>query len=124
MFSWQRTGHGWTVAGYYDPHDLSRFGEVGNFAKGTWEKFLAYYTTATATDGALTRREKALIGLAIAHSKQCPYCIDAYTGSCLESGATPEQMHEAVHVAAALAAGIDLVHITQMHKALVRRNGT
>ncbi len=108
-------------ASYYDRGDLGRFGDVGKHAPAAWEKFLAYYTHATATDGALTKREKALIGLAVAHSKQCPYCIDAYTTSCVDSGATPDQMHEAVHVAAALAAGIDLVHATQMQNALRKK---
>jgi alkylhydroperoxidase/carboxymuconolactone decarboxylase family protein len=87
------------------------------------DKFFHYYTAATATDGALSRREKALIGLAVAHAKQCPYCIDAYTTQCLETGSNPDQMHEAVHVSAALSAGIDLVHGVQMQNAL-RAKGT
>ena len=106
---------------HYNVGDLGKFGEVGKNAGPLWEKFLAYYLAATGEDGALTAREKALIGLAVAHSKQCPYCIDAYTGSCLDRGATVEQMHEAIHVAAALAAGIDLVHGVQMRNALAAR---
>ena len=110
------------VAGsHYKVSDLGKFGEVGKNAGPMWDKFLAYYSAATAGDSALTGREKALIGLAVAHSKQCPYCIDAYTGSCLDRGATVEQMHEAIHVAAALAAGIDLVHGVQMRNALEAR---
>ena len=45
---------------------------------------------------------------------QCPYCIDAYTADSLEKGATPEQMTEAVHVAAAIRGGASLVHGVQM----------
>ena len=85
------------------------------------QKFWAYYQAATGEDGALTRREKALIGLAVAHAKQCPYCIDAYTGTCLDLRVTGDEMHEAVHVAAALAAGIDLVHAVQMQNTMKRR---
>jgi len=66
-------------------------------------------------------REKALIALAVAHAKQCPYCIDSFTSKCLDSGADAEQMHEALHVAAAMAAGIDLVHGVQMQNALRAR---
>ena len=62
----------------------------------------------------MTVREKSLIALAIAHSKQCPYCIDAYTSACLESGSNPEQMTEAVHVASAIRGGASLVHGVQM----------
>jgi alkylhydroperoxidase/carboxymuconolactone decarboxylase family protein len=106
---------------HYNVGDLARFGEVGKHAEPLWQKFLAYYGAATGEDGALTSREKALIGLAVAHAKQCPYCIDAYTGNCVDRGATVEQMHEAIHVAAALAAGIDLVHGVQMRNALAAR---
>ena len=28
----------------------------------------------------------------MAHAVQCPYCIDAYSQSCLENGANEEQM--------------------------------
>jgi alkylhydroperoxidase/carboxymuconolactone decarboxylase family protein len=106
---------------YYDSKDLNRFAEVGKFAGGLMKKFFDYYNEATGTDGALTKREKALIGLALAHTKQCPYCIDAYTTQCLESGSNPEQMTEAVHVAAALEAGMTLVHVVQMHNCLQRQ---
>ncbi len=106
---------------HYNISDLGKFGEMGKNAGPLWDKFLAYYAAATGEDGALTRREKALIGLAVAHAKQCPYCIDAYVGNCVNTGATVDQMHEAVHVAAALAAGIDLVHGVQMRNALAAR---
>lgn len=107
---------------YYESKDLGRFAEVGKFAGKLMQKFFDYYNEATGKDGALTKREKSLIGLAVAHSRQCPYCIDAYTTQCLEAGADPEQMTEAVHVAAALEAGMTLVHVVQMHNTL-QRNG-
>jgi len=57
-----------------------------------------------------------LIALAVAHAVQCPYCIDAYTKASLEKGSDPEQMTEAVHVAAAIRGGASLVHGMQMRK--------
>jgi len=107
---------------YYDTKDLKRFSEVGKFSEELMKKFFDYYNSVTAEDGALTKREKSLIALAVAHSKKCPYCIDAYTTQCLETGADPEQMTEAVHVAASMEAGITLMHGIQMHNAL-ERNG-
>jgi alkylhydroperoxidase/carboxymuconolactone decarboxylase family protein len=104
--------------GYYERADLARFAEVGNYAKPLMKKFWAYYNSVVAEDGALTHREKALIALAVAHSKQCPYCIDAYTNTLVDLGVSPDEMHEAVHVAAALGAGIDLVHGVQMQNTL------
>lgn len=101
---------------YYKPEDLPRFPEIGEGAPALWEKFNEWYG-AVFQEGALSTREKALIALAVAHSEQCPYCIDAYTRSCLEQGSNLEQMTEAVQVAAALRAGITLVHGVQMKDA-------
>ncbi len=105
---------------YYESKDLSRFAEIGKFRKELMDKFFEYYGEATGTDGALTKREKALIGLAVAHAKQCPYCIDQYTTQCLENGSNPDEMTEAIHVAAALEAGMLLVHGVQFHNGLRR----
>lgn len=98
---------------YYDPKDLGRFAEMGETSPELWEKFAAWYGAVFA-EGALSEREKALIALAVAHAVQCPYCIDAYSATCLEKGADLEQMTEAVHVAAAIRGGASLVHGVQM----------
>jgi 4-carboxymuconolactone decarboxylase len=98
---------------YYHAQDLPRFGEIGRDAPELAEKFFAWYNAVFA-EGALTAREKSLIALAVAHAVQCPYCIDAYSGDCLQKGADTEQMTEAVHVAAAIRGGASLVHGIQM----------
>lgn len=98
---------------YYDAADLARFGDMGKEAPELWEKFQAWYSAVFA-EGALDEREKALIALGVSHAVQCPYCIDAYSTACLEKGASPEQMTEAVHVAAAIRGGASLVHGVQM----------
>jgi alkylhydroperoxidase/carboxymuconolactone decarboxylase family protein len=102
------------MSSYYESQDLARFGQIGEQAKPLADEFFKYYGMVTGADGALTKREKALIALAVAHAEKCPYCIDAYTTACLEAGADPEQMMEAVHVAAVMKAGITLVHSVQM----------
>ena len=103
-----------SVSGYYDKQHLPRFAEIGRDAPELWEKFSAWYGAVFA-DGALSEREKALIALAVSHAVQCPYCIDAYSTTCLEKGADRQQMTEAVHVAAAIRGGASLVHGLQMH---------
>ena len=103
---------------YYQKSDLGKFSDVGQFAGEHMKKFFAYYHGITGTDGALTKREKSLIALAVAHALKCPYCIDSYTTSCLETGSNPDQMTEAIHVAAAMQAGITLVHGVQMQNSL------
>ena len=101
---------------YYCSADLGRFGEMGKNASPLWESFNAWYGSVFAP-GALSRREKALIALAVAHAVQCPYCIEAYTQEVLAQGGDLEQMTEAVHVAAAIRGGASLVHGVQMRNA-------
>lgn len=98
---------------YYDAADLDRFSEVGKNVPELAKKFFDYYG-AVFRDGALSEREKALIALAVAHATPCAYCIDAYSTTCLEKGATLDQMTEAVHVATAIKAGATLIHGVQM----------
>lgn len=98
---------------YFNPEDLAKFGNITDFQEPMGRKFFAYYNEVMK-EGALTEREKALIALAVAHAFSCLYCIDAYSTTCLEKGADEEQMMEAVHVAAAMKAGITLVASTQM----------
>lgn len=98
---------------YYKPEHLPMFGEIAEGAPDLARKFFDYYGEVFK-DGALTGREKALIALAVAHTVQCPYCIDAYTTGSLEAGADLEQMTEAIHVATAIRGGASLVHGVQM----------
>jgi 4-carboxymuconolactone decarboxylase len=98
---------------YYQPQDLGRFEEIGNEAPQLAKKFFEYYGAVFA-EGALSEREKCLIALAVAHTVQCPYCIDAYTQACLEKGSNMSEMTEALHVAVAIRGGASLVHGVQM----------
>ena len=98
---------------YYNPEDLKKFKDIIEFQEELGTKFFDYYSSVFK-EGALTEREKALIALAVAHTVQCPYCIDAYTPGCRQKGADEEQMMEAVHVAAAIKSGAALVNSVQM----------
>jgi 4-carboxymuconolactone decarboxylase len=103
------------MSDYYDPKDLEKFGDIGKDAPELAEKFFSYYAGVFA-EGELTEREKSLIALAVAHAVQCPYCIDAYTKTCLEKGSNVAEMTEAVHVACAIRGGASLIHGIQMRK--------
>lgn len=98
---------------YYNPKDLGKFSTMGEEAPQLWESFMNYYSKVFE-EGALTAREKSLIALAVAHTVQCPYCIESYTQDCLEKGINEEQMTELVHVATAIRGGATLVHGLQM----------
>lgn len=98
---------------YYKPEDLKKFSKITELQEEMGTKFFDWYGSVFKP-GALTAREKALIALAVSHAVQCPYCIDAYTDSCMKKGADEEQMMEAVHVAAAIKGGATLVFGVQM----------
>ena len=61
-------------------------------------------------DGALPAKTKQLIAVAAAHVTQCPYCIRGHTKAALRHGATPEEIMEAVWVAAEMRAGAAYAH--------------
>jgi len=99
---------------YYKDEDLDRFGEIGKHNPELFKKFMAWYA-ASLEPGVLSKKEKVLIGLGVAHVIQCPYCIDSYTKSCLEEGMSLEHITEAVHVASAVRGGASLIHGIQAH---------
>ncbi len=101
------------MAEYYNSNHLSNFASIAEGNPELAEKFFTYYN-AVFTEGALSAREKALIALAVAHTVQCPYCIDAYSKACLQQGSDLEQMTEAIHVATAIRGGASLIHGLQM----------
>ena len=98
---------------YYNPRDLRKFGKITEWDEELGRKFFDWYG-AVFEEGALSAREKSLIALAVAHTVQCPYCIDAYTKDGLSRGIGKEEMMEAVHVAGAIRGGASLVHGVQM----------
>jgi alkylhydroperoxidase/carboxymuconolactone decarboxylase family protein len=98
---------------YYKREDLKKFPNIVEFQEEMGSKFFEWYGEVFK-EGALTVREKCLIALAVAHAESCPYCIDAYTSSCMSNGADENQMMEAVHVAAAIKGGATLANSVQM----------
>jgi alkylhydroperoxidase/carboxymuconolactone decarboxylase family protein len=101
------------MSNYYDDKDLRKFGKITEWNEVLGTKFFDYYSEVFK-EGELTAREKSLIALAVSHTEQCPYCIDAYTKDGLQKGITKEEMMEAIHVGAAIKSGATLVHGVQM----------
>lgn len=106
---------------YYQSQDLKKFKNISDWSPKLGQKFFDYYNSVFE-EGALSAREKSLIALAVAHTVQCPYCIDAYTQDGLERGIDKAEMMEAVHVAAAIRGGASLVHGVQMMEVYEKRS--
>jgi alkylhydroperoxidase/carboxymuconolactone decarboxylase family protein len=105
---------------YYLSEDLARFGEMAKTNPKLFDHFLKWYQ-ATMEPGALDARTKKLIALAVAFAIQEPYCIDSYSSACSEAGISPEEMAEAVNVAAVIRGGGIVAHWVQACNTLVRR---
>ena len=106
---------------YYQSQDLKKFKNITDWSPELGKKFFNYYNSVFE-ESALSAREKSLIALAVAHTIQCPYCIDAYTKDGLERGVDKEEMMEDVHVAAAIRGGASLVHGVQMMEVYEKRS--
>lgn len=68
------------------------------------------FSKAVFADGALPEVTKQLIAVAVAHTTQCPYCIKGHTKAARRKGASPEQIMEAIWVAAEMRAGGAYAH--------------
>lgn len=68
------------------------------------------FSQAIFKDGALSRKTKQLIAVAVAHVTQCPYCIQGHTKAATRDGATAEELMEAIWVAAEMRAGGAFAH--------------
>ena len=70
------------------------------------------FSRAVFAEGALPGKTKQLIAVAVAHVTQCPYCIKGHTKLAIRQGASPEEIVEAIWVAAEMRAGAAYAHST------------
>lgn len=68
------------------------------------------FSNAVFADGTLPIKTKQLIAVAAAHITQCPYCIRGHTKAAFRSGASAEEIMEAIWVAAEMRAGAAYAH--------------
>lgn len=68
------------------------------------------FSDAVFAEGALPVKTKQLIAVAAAHVTQCPYCIRGHTKAARKAGASPEEIMEAIWVAAEMRAGGSYAH--------------
>lgn len=109
------------MASYYMSEDLARFGEMAKTNPKLFDLFMNWYQ-ATMEPGALDARTKKLIALAVAFAIQEPYCIDSYASACTDAGITPEEMAEAVNVAACIRGGGTVAHWVQACNTVERKD--
>ena len=99
----------------YETHNLKKLPTLGSKAGEAWQGYLAFDKAALA-DGAIPKKYKELIAIAVALTTQCPYCIDVHAAAARKAGASDEELAEAGFVAAALRAGAAVTHATHLMK--------
>ncbi|MEX2194236.1 MAG: carboxymuconolactone decarboxylase family protein [Thermoleophilaceae bacterium] len=95
----------------YPPANAETAERRKQLAPGIHDAFQEFSRQVFA-DGALDKKTKQLIAVAAAHVTQCPYCIQGHTKAALRTGATEEELMEAVWVAGEMRAGGAYAHST------------
>ena len=97
---------------YHDGNDLKLLPELKKLAPDEFKGFVALDAIIGREGGAIPRKYRELIALAVSCTTQCPYCLDVHTRNAKRAGATREEVAEAVLLAAALRAGAAATHGT------------
>lgn len=102
-----------TIKTMYNKNNLAKLKKMDTLAPEAMKAFWAFDKAAVA-DGAIPVKYKELIAVAVAHTTQCPYCIDIHAGNARKAGATDAELVEAALVAASLRAGAAVTHATHL----------
>src|SRR5579859_5916170 len=95
---------------YHDPADLKLLPELKKLAPEEFKGFVALDAIVGREDGAIPRKYRELIALAVACTTQCAYCIEVHTKAAKVAGASREEITESSLLAAALRAGGAATH--------------
>ncbi len=95
---------------YHDQNDLKLMKEMRSLAPDDFNAWLNLDKIVKKEDGAIPRKYRELIALAVACTTQCPYCVEAHAKGAKSAGATRAEVVEASLLAAALRAGGAATH--------------
>src|SRR5262249_17863423 len=95
---------------YHDVGDLRFLKEMAKLAPTEFDAWLALDKIVGRDDGAIPRKYRELIALAVACTTQCPYCIEVHVKKAKAAGATRQEITESTLIAAALRAGAAATH--------------
>ena len=98
---------------YFYPLDgRKHYKDLEETQKDMFQAFKNFNKEIFERESALPRKVKELIAIGVAHTTQCPYCIEGHVRAAKKAGASDQEIAEAVFVAAALRAGGALAHST------------
>lgn len=93
----------------YKKSNMAKFKELQALNPDSFRAFSLFDQEAMKS-GTISRKDKELMAIAIAHVTGCPYCIEIHTKTLKRLGVPKEEMAEAIFIATALKAGSALAH--------------
>src|SRR5256885_17221492 len=94
---------------YHDPADMKLLKEMKKLAPADFDAWVGL-DKIVGRDGAIPRKYRELLAIAVACTTQCPYCLEAHARGARAAGASREEIVEASLIAAALRAGAAATH--------------
>ena len=101
---------------YHDENDLKLMREMRKLAPDDFNAWLGLNNIVGRENGAIPKKYRELIAVAMSATTQCPYCIEAHAKAAHAAGASREEVVEASLIAAALCAGAVAMHATMALK--------
>jgi AhpD family alkylhydroperoxidase len=98
---------------YFYPLDgRKHYKHLEEAQRNMFQAFKNFNNEIFEKESTLPRKMKELIAIAVAHTTQCPYCIEGHVRTAKKAGASDQEIAEAIFVAAALRAGGAFAHST------------
>lgn len=97
----------------YDTKKLSKLPEIRRLNPTAMQAF-EHFDRAAMAPGAISRRNKELIALAVALTTQCPYSLEIHRANARNAGATDAEIAEVIFIAAAMRATSTIAHGTHV----------
>ncbi len=87
---------------YQSSEDLKHLAEVKPHAPAEFTAWVNLDGIVGRKDGKVPWKFRELIAVAVAHTTQCPYCIEVHSKAAKRAGASKEELAEAIFIAAAI----------------------
>ena len=95
---------------YHDPADVKLLRDMKALAPNEFQAWVGLEKVVGREDGAIPRKYRELIALAVACTTQRPCCLDVHARNAWTAGAIRTEIAEAALITAALRAGAAVTH--------------
>ena len=90
---------------YHDENDLKLMRDMRKLAPDDFNAWVGLNSIVGRENGAIPKKYRELIAIAVSATTQCPYCMEAHAKAAKAAGASREEVAEATLLAAIGAPG-------------------